>query len=208
MFDGKAFGEEIVGFVREYLEKEVAPLKARIAELEAREPVQGPPGEKGESGEPGEPGKDGSDGADGKDGAGIIDAFISREGHLIASLSDGTTKDLGEIIGKDGRDGEKGADGKDAFGLDDYDEWFEDDGRTLVRRFIVGDDFKEFRHQTVLPRYRNVFKDGQNYQRGDIVTFGGIAWHCEKDDTTEKPGVGADWAKMVNKGRDGKNANG
>jgi hypothetical protein len=59
-FDGKAFGEEIVGFVRNYLEREVEPLKARIAELESREPQQGPPGERGADGAPGATGEKGA----------------------------------------------------------------------------------------------------------------------------------------------------
>ncbi len=36
MFDGKAFGENMVGIVKAYVEKTNAPLIARIAELEAR----------------------------------------------------------------------------------------------------------------------------------------------------------------------------
>lgn len=36
-FDGAAFGREIVTAVREFLEREVTPLKARIAELEAHQ---------------------------------------------------------------------------------------------------------------------------------------------------------------------------
>ncbi|NKM56367.1 hypothetical protein GFL21_17895 [Rhizobium anhuiense] len=34
-FDGKAFGAEIVSVVKDYLRREVEPLQARIAALEA-----------------------------------------------------------------------------------------------------------------------------------------------------------------------------
>lgn len=141
--------------------------------------------------------KDGEPGEPGKDAAGIVEA-LKDSGELVLTLQDG------RLIRTGVRDGEKGKDGRDGFELTDYDEWFEDDGRTLVRRFTVGEDFKEFRHQTVLPRYRQVFKEGEAYTRGDIVTWGGHAWHCDKD-TTAKPDSG-DWSQMVKKGRDGKDA--
>lgn len=204
MLDVDALSTMMAGIISEEVEKAVAPLNARIAELEAREPVAGPPGEKGDPGEPGEKGadgndgRDGADGKDGADGAGIADLLRDHDGNLVATFTDGRLKNLGPIQGKDGQNG------RDGFELTDYDEWFEDDGRTLVRRFELGEDFKEFRHQTVLPRYRNVFKQGESYQRGDIVTWGGSAWHCEKD-TTEKPDS-ADWSQMVKRGRDGKDA--
>lgn len=215
MFDGKAFGEEIVGIMQDYVERQVAPLKAENAELKERlkalEDRPAPEVVKGDPGESIDPeavnemviaavSKSFAEfptPKDGKDAAGIVEA-LKDSGELVLTLQDGRLIRTGI---RDGKDGDKGADG---FELTDYDEWFEDDGRTLVRRFVVGEDFKEFRHQTVLPRYRNVFKQGESYQRGDIVTWGGSAWHCEKD-TTDKPDS-ADWSQMVKKGRDGKDA--
>ena len=44
---------------------------------------------------------------------GIRDASINRDGHLILTFTNGTTKDLGKVVGKDGKDGRNGADGKD-----------------------------------------------------------------------------------------------
>lgn len=35
-FDGKAFGEEIVSVVRDYMERTMSPMAARIEQLEAR----------------------------------------------------------------------------------------------------------------------------------------------------------------------------
>lgn len=89
MFDGEAFGAEIVAAVRGFVDKVAAPLRARIADLEARAPVAGEAGkdgasvtlddvapmiaeavakaaaqipapERGERGEPGQPGRDGA----------------------------------------------------------------------------------------------------------------------------------------------------
>lgn len=53
--------------------------------------------------------------------------------------------------------------------------------------------------------YREIFRDGTEYEKGDVVTFGGCAWHCNTDKTKAKPGNGsADWKLMVKEGRAGK----
>lgn len=53
-------------------------------------------------------------------------------------------------------------------------------------------------------QYKQVWKEGVNYQKGDTVTWGGSLWHCEKD-TAEKPSEGHEcWKLAVKKGRDGK----
>lgn len=52
-----------------------------------------------------------------KDGVGLAGALIDREGNLAITLTDGSVKTLGSVIGKDGsngRDGRDGIDGKDA----------------------------------------------------------------------------------------------
>src|SRR5690606_7468488 len=77
-------------------------------------PKDGAPGPKGEKGDKGDPGKDGRDGIDGRDGAdgvGVAGAVINRDGELVITLSDGTTRDLGRVVGKDGASGRDGADG-------------------------------------------------------------------------------------------------
>ena len=52
--------------------------------------------------------------------------------------------------------------------------------------------------------YRGVFVEGQTYERGDLVTWGGSAWHCNET-TTIRPGDGAKaWTLMVKRGRDSK----
>lgn len=78
----------------------IAPLVKRIEQLEAR-----PLPERGERGEPGPRGEPG------RDGVGVRDGFLQREGVLILSLSDGTTRDLGVVVGKDGIDGKDGEPG-------------------------------------------------------------------------------------------------
>ena len=255
MFDGKAFGEEIVGFVRDYLEREVTPLKAENAELKERlkaledrpapekgepgergadgespdpeviaetfqplaeqmiadavakavsdlpPPEPGPPGEKGERGEPGEKGADGQDGADGRDGAdgsGIADLLRDHEGNLVASFTDGRLKNLGPIQGKDGKDG------RDGFGFEDLDACVLDDDRTIELSFRRGDEEKAFTFKWPTCIYRNVFREGEQYERGDMVTWAGSLWHCDTP-TKDKPGTES-WTLAAKKGRDGKDA--
>jgi hypothetical protein len=142
MIDAKAFGAEVAGVVKEHVGQALAPLAAdnaalrgevsaltaRLAEVEARpvhdlteikdaiaaikipEMPELPDVEamiaeamlKGEKGDRGDA------------GTGITDALISREGHLVLTLSDGRSLNVGPVVGQDGRDGapgEKGADG-------------------------------------------------------------------------------------------------
>lgn len=101
MFDGKAFGEQMVEVVRQYVANETATLLARIAELEKRQP------------EPGKDGRDGADGRDGKDGADGRDAEpVSDE--QIAAAVERYLIDNPPAAGKDGANGKDGAPGADA----------------------------------------------------------------------------------------------
>jgi hypothetical protein len=162
MFDGKAFGAELVTVVKDYVERQMVPVIVRFDEIERRvseikmpDPYddaeirsdisalrdaidalpfpldgkdgrdgidgkdgapgeRGEPGEKGECGTPGEPGlhgKDGASGKDGRDGLDAVEFLRGVDGHLVVTLSNGTTRDLGTI---NGRDGEPGRDGLDA----------------------------------------------------------------------------------------------
>lgn len=68
-------------------------------------------------------------------------------------------------------------------------------GETTIERFALP-----------AMQYRGVFIPGP-YEKGDVVTWGGSAWHCVED-TSDKPGEPGSkgWLLMVKKGRDGKAA--
>lgn len=207
MLDGEAFGTEVVDLVRGYVERELGPLKAanealqaRIAELEARTPEKGDKGEPGERGADGAAGADGAPGKDGADGRGVKDLLIDREGSLIATMDDGATKNLGPIIGKDGAPGK---DGRDGFSLDDFDCEAIDE-RTIRLKFVRGEEAHSYELTFPVPVYRDVYKEGSEYERGDMVTWGGALWHCDAP-TKDKPGTD-NWTLAVKKGRDGKDA--
>lgn len=155
-------------------------------------------------------GKDGRDGVDGKDGlpgergekgecgVGVAGAFIERDGSLAVTLSNGEVKNLGQVCGKDGAAGQ---DGKDGIGFDDLDLVEEPSGLSL--KFIKGDIVKSFPLPVVIDR--GVFRDGQTYQKGSGVTWGGRYWIAQET-TSDKPDGGKSWRLAVNKGRDGKDA--
>jgi integrin beta 3 len=77
-------------------------------------------GERGDQGDPGLNGKDGLNGRDGMDGAhgqkgadgiSVTHALLDADGHLVLTLSDGSRKAVGPIVGKAGQDGLNGKDG-------------------------------------------------------------------------------------------------
>lgn len=163
---------------------------------------------KAKDGRDGVDGKDGSDGRDGVDGVGLAGALIDRDGGLVVTLTNGEAKSLGPVVGRDGKDGEAGRDGsngRDGFSLNHFDAEVMEDGRTLLLKFADETDVG-FAVELAIPTmiYRGVFKDGQSYERGDMVTWGGSLWHCD-DVTADKPGEGAKaWTLAAKRGRDGK----
>jgi hypothetical protein len=54
--------------------------------------------------------------------------------------------------------------------------------------------------------YRDIFRPETEYDKGDIVTFGGSTWHCMVDKPTDKPGISDQWRLIVKKGAPGKDA--
>lgn len=154
-----------------------------------------------------------------KDGVGIVDALVNRAGSLVVTMSDGTTKDVGPIVG---RDVDMVAverlireeiakiptpqDGKDGLGFDDFEEEF-DGERTYIRRYKRGDDVKEYKSVIPFVLDRGVWKGGTKYERGDGVTYAGSFWICQQE-TSARPGDAQDesraWRLAVKKGADGK----
>jgi integrin beta 3 len=173
--------------------------------VEALQPLlvgtPGEPGEKGEAGEPGEkgdagqPGEKGQPGENGRDGVGLAAAVIDRDGELVVTMTDGSARSLGPVIGKTGRDG---------FGFEDMTEELADDGRTIVHRYRRGEEVREFRHTFAVVLDRGVFRDGSEYFPGDGITWAGSFWIAQEK-TGAKPDDGQGWRLAVKRGRDGKN---
>lgn len=143
-----------------------------------------------------------------KDGVGVAGALIDRDGSLVLTLSDGTTRELGCVIGRDGqngsngKDGSPGRDGKDGLGFDDLS--FEHDGeRGFVLRFQRGDTVKEFPFKVPTVLDRGVYRPERTYSKGDAVTWAGSLWIAQNE-TAEKPDSGDGWRLAVKRGRDAK----
>jgi integrin beta 3 len=208
-------------------EEVVREIAAQAAHDAVVERMAGfPPIPQGAPGEPGPPGKDadieaitadvmervaealkaipvpknGQDGQDGEDGVGLAGALIDRSGGLVVTLTDGSQRELGPVVGKDG---EPGKDGADALGFDDLSIEF-DGERTFKFVMVQGDRRKEF-GPFAMPVIidRGVFKEGNSYQRGDGTTWGGSFWIAQED-TSDKPETSKAWRLAVKRGRDGK----
>lgn len=205
-------------------------------------------GAKGDAGDRGVDGVNGSDGRDAdpvevermvsetvskavsalpvpKDGVGLTGALIDNGGRLVVTLSDGATKEVGQvvgavgpvgpqgepgvgIVGPVGPDGKPGEDGV-TFTVDDVISiertgdrevtWtLQQNGRT--KTFVVKDS------PTAL--YRGTYTEGKTYEAGDTVTWGGGMW-IAKQVTSEKPSYSDSeakrvWQNCVKAGRDGK----
>lgn len=209
MFDPEAFGQAM----GEAILKAVAPLKAdietlraQLKELSERQPTV-------IHGKDGAPGKDGKsvttedvapiiraevekavaaipapkDGKDGKDGVGLAGAMVSREGHLIVTLSNGEAKDLGQVCGRDGAD---------------FTEFsVEYDGERTLTIKGKGGDIKK---RLPVPVWKGYWRQGMAFEKDDVVTYDGNAWIALKD-TSECPGPDKkeDWRLFVRRGRDG-----
>jgi integrin beta 3 len=168
----------------------------------------GADGQNGKDGPAGLDGKDGAPGLNGKDGVGVAGAIIDRAGGLVLTLSDGTTRDLGQVVGKDGIDGgagvpgasgRDGADGRDGLGFEDID--LVEDERGITLRFQRGQVVKEFVLPVVVDR--GVWRE-QEYCKGSGVTWAGSFWIAQRDTSGKPDTADGGWRLAVKRGRDGK----
>lgn len=199
---GKEMAAAVIAAVRRGIAATAAELGGRIDALEKRiaEIPAGPKGDTGEKGDPGLPGKDGRDGKDGES----IRGEKGEPGKDGEPGRDGRDGPVGEK-GKAGRDGIDGKDGRDGLGFDDFQPEF-DGERTVTLRWRRGEESKSLVVKLAAILDRGVFREGETYDRGDAVTFGGSLWIAQKDAPVGKPGFSDDWRLGVKRGRDGKDA--
>jgi hypothetical protein len=90
-------------------------------------------------------------------------------------------------------------------GLNDYEASF-DGERTVTLTLHSAAGAKAIDLVFPVPVYREVFRPGETYTAGDMVTWEGSTWMCRAT-TTTKPGEGDKaWRLAVKRGRDGKDA--
>lgn len=172
------------------LEKQVADFLAAIPA-----PQDGKDGVDGKDGAPGEKGDPGRDGLD------VKDMLRADGGRLIAVMSDGTTRDLGVFVGKDGEPGKDGKHGQNGLGFEDLSFEIAETGRA-VAKFQRGDKLKTIALPGIVDR--GTFTDGEIYDRGDAVSWGGSLWIAQANGVKGKPEADKGWRLAVKRGRDGR----
>lgn len=204
----------------------VSALVQRVDALEARpKPQDGAPGPQGERGEPGpmgvtgspgepgprgERGEKGDAGPCGEPGRSVtlddvqpqIDAAIARAVLDLERRAQATLQREIDRMPKP-RDGVDGKDGRDGLQLEDF--CAELIGRTLNVSMRSGERVISRSVRTAQILDAGPFRDGNDYEKGDAVTFGGSLWIAQKDAPEGKPGISTDWRLAVKAGRDGKN---
>lgn len=135
--------------------------------------ILGPPGDKGEPGAVGPAGKDG------------IPASLDLL-RAVAELE--VTKAMAVLpIPKDGKDGRDGIDGKDGLGFDDMQTLY-DGERTMTHRYLRGEEVvREVSFKLPIVIYRGTYRDGQEYETGDQITWAGAQWIAQRPTVGEKP---------------------
>ena len=105
----------------------------------------------------------------------------------------------------DGKDGRDGVDGKDGVGFDDLA--VEHDGeRGFTFRLTRGSEVREYGFTIPAVLDRGVYREDNDYLKGDAVSFGGSLWIAQRDVPPGKPGQCDGWRLAVKKGRDGRAA--
>lgn len=124
------------------------------------------------------------------DPVGLAGALVDRSGNLQITLSNGTVKDLGPVVGRDG--------------VDLSDVKFIYDGERTLTAEGKGGSIKFF---LPIPLDTGYWREGMSSEKGDIVTHDGSAWLALKP-TKEKPSTQAkeDWRLFARKGRDGESS--
>ena len=78
------------------------------------------------------------------------------------------------------------------------------DQRTVIKTHEFSDgSLITSKYKSTAMIYRGVFKEGQPYETGDVVTAAGSSWVCGGS-TIEKPGVSKHWTLAIKRGSDGK----
>lgn len=160
-------------------------------------------GKAGPMGERGGDGKDGRDGRDGKDGADGNDAFELDIAH---SIDPSRAYRRGTIASDKGALWRfTGAEWLCIVDAPTKSETVQTGRRTWEMRQHYASGRIET-HNFIVPAmlYCEIFKDGDEYEPGDVVTYNGSMWACLQP-TKTKPGTNAgDWRLAVKRGLNGR----
>lgn len=167
-------------------------------------------GDKGEPGIPGPPGPFGRDGQKGDEGRPGRDAL---QIDILPGIDESKTYQRGTFACHKG--GTVYFTGREwlcvSRGIDFETDELSEDFRTRTRKtFYTDGTVKEYSWRIPAMLYREGFKDGTEYTRGDVVNYDNSSWICVVDSTKAKPFPSnlsdkpQDWRLMVRKGGNGK----
>jgi hypothetical protein len=155
----------------------------------------------------------------------VADVLVNRDGHLVTTLTNGATKEIGPVVGRDGKDADPdviralvveevakipkpkdGAPGKDGT-LEHVKGVYGEDGRY---RFVRKEDGAPLDWDPIpVLRYRELWEASKTYEPGEVTTWGGSMWIAREatsgvppDEST--PAGKKSWALCVMRGRQGK----
>lgn len=176
-----------------------AVVAAVLAKVPA--PKDGQDGKNGADGKDGEPGKDGAS-FTAEEAKSLLEPELAKWALDFERRAQDTLQKTIDRFPKP-KDGQDGKDGLDAIGFDDLT--VEHDGaRGFTLKFVSGERVKEFAFSVPVVIDAGYYREGDAYEKGDGVTFGGSYWIAQSP-TRTKPEVGnADWRLAVKKGRDAK----
>jgi hypothetical protein len=219
----KAIIEGISPVIKQLVTEEVA---RQVAAIEIPKGEKGDPGERGEQGEKGDPGADGKSISVDDITSVVTEAVAKSVAEIeIPQPVDGRDALALEILPMihEERGYPRNTYAKHRGGLwraventDGMHGWdcvvngihnaeIVQDGRKGVIRVEFSNGHSEQKQVKFAGQfYQGVFKEGEAYEAGDVVTWGGSMWHCEKDSPDGKPGNSDDWKLCVKKGRDAK----
>lgn len=170
---------------------------AVAAYLKANPPKDGRDGADGKDGRDAEPGEDGAKGDPGRDGIGVAGTLIDRDGALVLTLSDGTTKSLGVVVGRNGTDG------RDGLSMTDVSRQYDAESREIVERWTAAGVTKELRYPAGGIHHGGYWREGVRAKAAETWTRGGTTFiaKCDTDATPSRESE--HWLIFASKGRDG-----
>lgn len=153
-------------------------------------------------------GKDGRDGVDGKsfsidEATAVIERAIEARQSAWALDFERRAQELFQRAIERIPAPKDGKDGRDAIDVEGFDMSL--DGRDLTVSLKRGDAVIASKSIRV-PGFedRGVYRDTEQYEKGDGVSFGGSFFIAQKDYPEGKPEQSRDWRLAIKKGRDGK----
>lgn len=154
-------------------------------------------------GAPGKDGERGPQGEKGADGVGLAGAMIDRAGELMVTLTDGTLKSLGVVVGKDGADGVDGKNGTDGLSLDAFDMEYLDETHEVRIKAACAGRVKEVRFPAGGLRPAGYWREGTKAKACEAWVHDGSLWIATKDTAGKPQTQSEDWVIAARKGRDG-----